>query len=150
MSLRSLDRVRFDFFGALKLARELWQLADSIESSRRQRDSHAATALRAWAGPLRNTFLESATTESQNSATVVGLLREEANAWARLWASAMDEQNRRNRAAKERTISAERSVGEQFIDLFKGDDSGSHLASAPVAAIPQPPGFVATQREVFF
>ena len=145
------ERVRFDFDGSLRLARRLWALADQLEAARASRANDADVARRGWRGRYAEEFERRMADESAGFTNVAHSLRDEARGWAASWKSAMDEQNRRNRARQVDAVRAHRSWLERMGDRIKGsDDSDSEVPQAPVADTPQPPHFAPTQREVTY
>lgn len=143
-------RVRFDFDGALALARKLWSLADDLERSKLTRTQQADTAKAVWRGQYADQFGVRMTDEDTTRANVINGLREEAKGWATSWKNAMDEQNRRNRAKAVDEERENRSGAEKFGDFFVGDDSDEQVAKARTADVPQPPFFTATMTETAF
>lgn len=115
--------VPFDFEGSLQLARQLWALADEIESenSQRQLDFVAATAK--WRGVYGRQFIDRRHTEQKSVDAVCNGLREDAKAWAKAWAEAMEQQGRNNRAKAledlTEKIAAERSLREKGGGLLR-------------------------------
>lgn len=133
--------VRFDFDGALRLARSLWAYAEDLEAARGTRRGHAADALRSWRGPFGDEFRERAGDEASSLASLISGLRSDADAWAGAWKNAMDEQNRRLYARRVDEIKAERSNLEKVGDFFTGFDYPP--GPSPVAK-PAPAMFHAT------
>lgn len=86
--------VRFDFDGALDLARVLSGLAGSWEAGFERRRESADQALAAWTGPAAAELAARMAFEAAASHDVVESLRAEASAWAGAWARATDEANR--------------------------------------------------------
>jgi hypothetical protein len=125
----------------------LWALADTVESTQDIREKDAAIAQRLWQGKYANEFATRINDEATSARRIADGLRAEARGWATAWKSAMDEQNRRNRAGKVDSVRKQRSGWERFGDIFLGDDSEKQVAAAPVAATPQPPNFSPTMHE---
>jgi len=145
------ERVPFDFEGSLTLARRLWALASTIEQSASSRATKVEVAQAKWEGPYRTDFDGRATDEATSSSRVVAALREEARGWADAWREAMEEQNRRNRAAKVTEVRDDRGWMERNVgDRIMGDDSDEEVPQCPTIATPQPPSFLATADESLF
>ncbi len=68
-----------------------------------------------------------ASDESSDLRSVIAGLRDEADAWARVWADTVNAVNRDRRQARVGEISAARGVGERLVDIVAGDDSTEHL-----------------------
>lgn len=143
-------RVRFDFEGALALARKLWAMADELERSKVTRTKSAATAKTVWRGAYADQFAVRMTDEDTSRANVVNSLRKEAEEWATSWANAMNEQNRRNRAKAVDAEREQRSGEEKFGDFFVGDDSDEQVAKVGDATPPKGPSFTPTMTEATF
>ena len=94
------DDLPYDYEGALDMARKLWQTADALEASARQRFSAAATAVNLWRGPLRDPFVARGYAEVKDLNEGAQKLREAARGWAQNWKEVIDENNRRRRARR--------------------------------------------------
>lgn len=130
-------------------ARQLWALADRLQAENVARLVDAEQAAASWRGKYGDDFRARVAGEQADVRRVVGGLRAEAQAWATAWRDAMNEQNRRNRAAQVHAVSARRSWAERNVgDLFLGDDSGAQVPGAPVATTPTAPAFTPTCAEV--
>lgn len=140
VSANSSD-VRFDYDGALRLARSLWSFADELEACKGDRHRLAEQALRSWRGPFGNEFSGRERDEQVSLQTVIAGLRSDADAWAEAWKQAMDEQNRRLWARRVEQMKEDRSAIEKVGDFFTGFDYPPK--PAPVAK-PSPGGFYAT------
>jgi hypothetical protein len=141
-------RVPFDFDGSLTLARRLWSLADLVDHDMARRGQAADIARARWRGPYRAEFDTRVDIEANSARRIAEGLREEAKGWAEAWREALEEQNRRNRAARvaeERNSRGwfERNIG----DRFGGDDSEDQVPPCPTVPLPKPPGFVPTAHE---
>jgi hypothetical protein len=151
MTLKGGDRVAFDFDGSLEVARLLWALADQTEQGGRNRTTASHTARTGWEGKYGDDFDARIGDEETSTANVASRLREEAKGWATAWKKAMDEQNKRNRAAKVTEVRNKRSWMERNIgDRFWGDDSEDQVAAANTVSTPKPPLFAPTAREQRF
>lgn len=133
--------VRFDYEGALRLARTLWSFAEDLESERTSRRSEAMDALRTWRGPFGDQFRDRVADEQTSLASLIAALKSEADLWASAWKEAMDEQNRRLYARRVEAMKEERSRLEKLGDFFTGFDYPP--APAPVPK-PGPAMFHAT------
>ena len=85
--------VKFDFDGALPLARKLWQLADDIRTLKTGRASLATTALTTWKGKFADDFTQWQSDEESALDTCETQLRSAAEAWGESYAKAVNEQN---------------------------------------------------------
>ena len=133
--------VRFDYDGALRLARSLWAFADDLEQAKGDRHEAAQRALRLWKGPFGTDFDGREESEQSSIRRVIDGLRTEADQWAEAWKRAMDEQNRRLYARRVERMKEERSRLEKIGDFFTGFDYPPE--PAPVAK-PKPGMFYAT------
>lgn len=133
--------VRFDYDGALRLARALWAYAEDLQSEKVARRSEAMDALRTWRGPYGDQFRDRVGDEQTSIASLVAALKTEADLWASAWKQAMDEQNRRLYARKVEQIKEERSRLEKIGDFFTGFDYPPEPAPVPK---PGPGMFYAT------
>lgn len=133
--------VRFDFEGSLRLARSLWAYADELEAAKGIRRTDADDALRSWRGPYGDEFRERTEEELQTIGALIAGLRSDADAWARAWKDAMDEQNRRLHARRVDALKAERSMLEKAGDFFTGFD---YPPEPPPVPKPAPAMFHAT------
>lgn len=156
MTLHAADRLQFDFQGSLELAKMLWDLAEAVEArvvvaGAQSRATFAGEALVAWQGPFASDFRARSVDEADDGVRITAHLRDEAMAWASAWREAMDEQNRRNRAARVQQLREERGFLEQLWDgVWHGDDSEGQVPPVSPASTPQPPYFHATQQEMTF
>lgn len=133
--------VRFDYEGALRLARTLWALADELEDAKGARQREVLAALRTWRGPFGDQFRDRAEDEQTSIASLVAALRSDADQWAQAWKMAMDEQNRRLYARKVDQIKKDRSTLDKVGDFFTGFDYPPEPAPVPK---PAPAGFYPT------
>lgn len=143
-------RVGFDFEGSLQLAKQLWDLADALSLSRESRMTATREGASGWIGKYADDFSNRVGTEHETANQIERLMREEAQAWADAWRQAMDEQNRRNRAAKVDAVRQQRGWGEKMVDVFVGDDSEDQVTGFVPASTPQPPTFSPTMSEMSF
>lgn len=133
--------VRFDYEGALRLARTLWAFADELEDAKGARQREVLAALRTWRGPFGDQFRDRADDEQTSIASLVAALRSDADQWAQAWKMAMDEQNRRLYARKVDQIKKDRSTLDKVGDFFTGFDYPPEPAPVPK---PAPAGFYPT------
>lgn len=133
--------VRFDYDGALRLARTLWAYAEDLQSAKGARRSEAMDALQAWRGPFGDQFRDRIGDEQTSMASLIAALKTEADLWASAWKQAMDEQNRRLYARRVEQMKEERSRLEKLGDFFTGFDYPPEPAPVPK---PAPGMFYAT------
>lgn len=144
------DVVDFDFDGSLQLARQLWSLAASIQSEDGDRETDFDTAKAKFEGPHADSFVSRRDQERTDRTTVVEALRDDARNWAQAWATAMDQQNKNNRAARVEEIRENRSGWEKFGDVFVGDDSDDQVPMPDAVAVPSAPQFLATATPIVY
>lgn len=145
MAYNGAEGVRFDFDGALALARNLWTMADELEGQAAAMGEAGMTALSGWLGPYGTEFLGRRDVEHDSFGIVVQGLRAEAITWGQGWAGAVNEANRRRRAAAVAAEQANRSMMEKVADaMVHGDDSDRQIAPVVEVSPPQPPSFAAT------
>jgi class 3 adenylate cyclase len=125
--------VRFDYDGALRLARSLWAYADELEAAKAERKTEAEHALRTWKGPYATEFVGRGNDEQTSISALIAALRSDADAWAQAWKNAMDEQNRRLYARRVARMKEERSVAAKIGDWLTGFE-----APPPPAPLPKP------------
>ena len=133
--------VRFDYEGALRLARTLWSFAEDLEAAKADRRAEAVEALRTWRGPYGDQFRDRVDDEQTSLASLVAALKTEADLWASAWKQAMDEQNRRLYARMVDQMKDERSTLAKVGDFFTGFDYPPPPAPVPK---PSPGSFFAT------
>lgn len=126
-----MARVDFDFEGSLELARELWDLADSLPALERRRSDGSDNASKDWQGAHGDRFRLQSDSEPEAFSNAEERLRAAANSWASAWARATDEQNQRDHADEVEAERESRGSGEQFVDWFMGDDSAEVVGPAP-------------------
>jgi hypothetical protein len=135
--------VAFDFGGVLALCRDLWALADDLETYAKDRSGALTVALEDWRGPEAVTMVSDVwPAESLNLTNGVNQLRNGALGWAESWAEAQRQYNNREHAKAVNAEQDSRSFGEGFFDGLMGkDDSAKHVPSPEDSATPQYPGF---------
>ena len=134
--------VRFDWEASLPLARRLWGFADELDELAARRDTEAGKALTTWSGVYANEFGRRISDEVHDLGMAAGELRAAAQAWARAWALAINEQNRRLFARQCRRVERRRSLVDNVVGFFGGHDD---LPPQPgELGVPQPPYFAAT------
>lgn len=142
MGMSTASDVRFDFDGALYLARRLYTLGGHVDDVRWSRTAKAETALTDWTGPYGTEFADRVVSEDTQAMAIASQLREGARQWAARWAEAMNEQNAILHARETKRIEDDRSGWENFTGgIFGHDDLPPGPATIPV---PSAPGFVAT------
>jgi len=141
MASGNSEDVKFDYEGALSLARNLWAFADDVEAAAGNRLTSASAALKDWKGTYGDQFAGRANLEQTDLGLVVAGLRTEADGWAAAWKDAMDEQNRRLYARKVDKMKEDRSTAAKIGDFFTGFEYPPE--PAPVTK-PSPGGFYAT------
>lgn len=144
-------RVQFDWEGSLQLARKLWNLADDLQTEDAGREQQYDTAKAKWLGTYGEQFAGRRVTERSSKANVVAGLREDARAWAQAWATAMDQQNKNNRAAEVERVRDDRGLLEKGIDATVGEDNSDDKVPMPDSvSVPTPPGFAPTATETTY
>ena len=139
--------LKFDYQGALALARQLNALADEVTRAATKRQQLANTAKEDFIGAYADQFASRMTVEQANFKAVAQGLRNDAMAVATMWKQAMDEENRRLYARHVDDVKSHRSVLESIGDWF----TGFHYPPAPAAvAVPQPPAFAPTATLVHY
>jgi hypothetical protein len=137
--------VHFDYEGALALARQLYSLADELAGVAQRRQELTEWAKQDFSGACADQFRQRMQDESAESSKVVNGLRADAECCARLWKSAMDEENRRLYARHVDRLKAQRNVLEKVEDFFVGFQYPPEPEPVPQ---PQPPGFAPTAHFV--
>ncbi len=145
------ERVDFDFDGALALARKLWALSIDLREEDEGRAGDAEVARAKWRGPYARRFDGRRDTERSSRFNVAAGLREDARAWAQAWATALDQQNKNNRAAEVQRVRADRGLLERGWDATFGEDnSEDEVAAVPEVPVPRPPDFAPTASETTY
>jgi hypothetical protein len=125
--------------------RDLAAAADHLDGLNISRGADAETLLNFWVGPHADTFGQRAGDDSQSMRDRSRNLRAEADEWARVWA---DTVNQINSQRREDAVEAERhrrGTGEQFFDIFLGDDSDDQVRDyVPVPVPTAASGYAAT------
>ncbi|MFI5044951.1 MAG: hypothetical protein ACHQDC_09175 [Acidimicrobiales bacterium] len=142
MGLSADKDVKFDWYGSLSLARQLWAYADDLEAASTVRMNDANAALKSWLGQYADKFIASANDEQTSLTNVIANLRNDATAWAQAWKLAMDQQNRVLYARKVKEVEDNRSGWDSFWGGLTGHDD---LPPEP-QPVPTPtsPSFAAT------
>jgi len=138
--------VAFDFDGALRLARTLYDLSIWLEGALGDRSGAADEASRAWRGPLGDQFRLQAAADDDEGRRLAATLHGASIDWAQVWADAMTEQNRRNRERRVAELAAERNWAEQAVDLVTGQDPAGGVPAAELVARPHSPDYLPTAR----
>lgn len=128
-----------DLDAVLRHCRTLLNLAEQLRSEARTRADSATEALADWNGDFADVFRTRMDDEAIDLANRARDLLTDADSWARIWADALNAENRRRRARAVEDEKNQRGFGERFVDVFHGDDSGSqirpyHDAPDPTAA----------------
>ena len=89
-----------------------------------------------WEGEFRDTFVIRMDHELIDLAARVNGLRAEADEWAAVWAETVNHVNQQRRADAVDRISDARGTGEQFVDIFVGDDSGEQVREVRPVPVP--------------
>jgi len=135
--------LRFDYQGALNLARQLNTLADQVTSAATKRQTLADTAKKDFIGAYADQFASRMTVEQTNFRAVAKGLRND----AMMWKNAMDEENRRLYGRHVDDVKNHRSLLDSIGDWF----TGFHYPPAPAAVpVPQPPAFKPTAELVHY
>jgi hypothetical protein len=144
-------RVQFDFEGSLQLARQLWGIADDVQTEDDGRETQYDTAKAKWLGTYADQFVGRREDERTSRATVVAALREDARLWAQAWARALDQQNKNNRAAEVERIRDDRGLFERGWDsTFGEDDSDDQVPMPEPVSVPTAPSFLPTASEITY
>lgn len=144
-------RVQFDFVGSLALARRLWAIGEELQTEDTGRETEFDTARAKWEGAYAGQFDGRRATERSSRAKVIVGLHEDAKAWARAWAQAMNQQNRNNRAAEVERVRDDRGFFERAYDsTFGKDDSDEQVPMPNPVPVPTAPGFEPTVCETTY
>ncbi|WP_101831017.1 hypothetical protein [Frankia canadensis] len=133
----------FDFDGALEVARQLWGLAENVDTFRGKRDAAATTALRHWQGRYATEFRGSVTAEQGSDTSLSAAMRADARNLATLWSQAMTEEARVRYADHVTEKKQHRSFFHRVEDTILGSHEDYGPEPGPFA-VPQPPTFTAT------
>jgi hypothetical protein len=145
------ERVDFDFDAALALARKLWALSIDLREEDDGRAIEAEDARRKWQGVYATQFDGRRDDERASRINVANGLQEDARSWAQAWATALDQQNKNNRAQAVQDARDDRGLFERGWDAtFGEDDSESEVAAVPDVPLPQPPRFAPTASETTY
>ena len=117
--------------------RALLDGAEDLDGAQGDWSASADEALGAWTGPHARTFAARASDNHAAAAVCSGLLREEADQWAWVWAETVNMLNQQRRENAVADMSSTRGLGEQFGDLFLGDESGDRVAEFESVAVPR-------------
>jgi hypothetical protein len=137
--------IRFDYDGALRAARELWQLADAMDHFESDRTSATADALVSFEGQHANELRGRSENRHTSSTNVARGLRNDALDCAASWKRAMDQENRVRYAQHIDHLKSERNFVTKVADHFTGFDWPEQPS---VVALPQPPLFMARDELV--
>ena len=138
--------VPFPFDTGLQAARDLWTLADEVETARGGLNAEEADAVVDFTGPKRARFASMRNEDTSAATSTAAGLRELARSFATAWSQARGQQDRINHA---RYVEAETSSDgtlENLGEFFTGeDDYGPPPENPPV---PTAPGFRATRDPI--
>jgi len=123
---------------ALVLAhcRDLLDASTQLNSLAVGRHQAAFDARRQWEGEHEVTFGLRMGAEAEDLSARSRELLDDADAWARVWADAVNNINQQRRDAAVEQRRNERGVGERFVDVFHGDDSDDLVPPVEVVAVP--------------
>jgi hypothetical protein len=140
--------VRFDYDGSLDLARRLWQFADRLDALGGARDRWAVEALVGWEGRFGVAFAGRVDTEVGDLGRISADLRTTALGWARAWANALNQQNRRLHARAVERAKRQRNGWDKLSGWVLGHDD---LPPDPwVRSPPSAPHFAPTGGFEFY
>lgn len=125
-----------DLLAILRHCRNLLDAAEQVDAAAAERDRAAMDALAAWSGELADVFRTRRDDEAVDLATCASDLRADADAWAQVWADTVNEINTRRRADAVDQVRDRRGFGEQFVDIFHGDDSDAQVRSYEPIPVP--------------
>jgi hypothetical protein len=138
--------VPFPFETGLQAARDLWQLADEVISTKGKLATKETAALVDWAGPKRHRFTAMRDEDGTAASTAATGLRELARSFATAWSQARGQQDRINFARYVQHETDSDSTLENVGEFFTGeDDYGDPPENPPV---PSAPGFHATRQPI--
>jgi hypothetical protein len=141
--LHSLPDVRFDFEGALNLARSCWALAGEVSSTQSARVNAAGIAREHWQGTFREHFDHGMATASSDANVLADKLRATATQFALAWVRAKTEQyNREWYREKERKQREQAWYQTVWYGAF--GDPIDYGRPKPSPAQPVPPSFLPT------
>lgn len=139
--------VPFPFDTALQAARDLWTLAEDVESSARRLRPKEAHALVEFTGPKSSRFRAMRDEDDGAATTSAGGLRELAQAFATAWSQARGQQDRINHARYVQSETEDDGTLENIGEFFVGEDDYGPPPENP--SVPQPPGFHATRDPIY-
>ena len=139
--------LKFDYEGALNLARQLNNLADQLAQAGTTRQGLSDVALKDFIGAYADQFRSRVSVEQANFKAVVQGLRNDAMDLATMWKHAMEEENRRLYARHVDDMKNNRSVLDTIGDWFTGFHYPPEPAPVP---LPQPPAFTPTAQLVHY
>lgn len=100
------------------------------------RHEAAFEARRHWEGEHEVTFGLRMADEADDLTARSRELLDDADAWAQVWADTVNQLNQQRRDAVVEQRRSERGVGEQFVDVFHGDDSDDLVRPFESVAVP--------------
>lgn len=127
----------YELTAILDHCRSLLDASHEVRSTANVRAFKAATAKRHWEGAFKIDFTNRFDAESDDLTARSRGLKEEADAWAEVWASAVNEENERRRQEAVDAVSDARGFGEKFGDFWIGhDDSGDQVRTVEPVSVP--------------
>lgn len=136
-----MNDVEFDYDGALRLARALYDLSTWLERVGPGRRAAADGAQVAWRGPYGDDFRLRAAGDDDEAGRLSAALHAEALDWAQAWADAVNDQNRRSRDRRIAQIADARSWAQRAVDVLTFDHPDEHVAALTPVRPPRSPDF---------
>jgi hypothetical protein len=123
---------------ALDLAhcRDLLDASTQLNSLAVGRHETAWQARRRWESEHEVTFGLRMESEADDLSARSRELLDDADAWARVWADAVNRINRERRAEAVERLRRERGVAERFVDVFHGDDTDDLVRRVDPVLVP--------------
>jgi hypothetical protein len=141
----SQENVDFNFTLALTVARDLHELADTVDSKHQARADLRAACQKDWAGPHQQTFVAKNGVEDTDASTMKTELVDLANKFAAAWAEARGEQDRINFARYvQHEEDSEGGLENFWEDNIAGDDHYGDPPGNPSA--PEGPDYRETRE----
>lgn len=141
------DDIGFDFEATLRLARQLWALADQVGSLMASRQAHAAAASVAFSGRYADDFGRRLGREAEEAGRLVAHLRSDAGLSATAWSRAMHDENQIRYARHVDHLRRQRNVLEAVWEHSFGETFPPEPDPVPV---PVPPLFAPTAELVVY
>lgn len=138
--------VPFPFDTGLQAARDLWTLADEVETARGNLTSMESEAVVEFTGPKRTQFGGMRDEDGGAAVTTAAALREMAGSFATAWSQARGQQDRINHARYVEAETSDDSTLENLGEFFVGENDYGPPPENP--AVPSGPGFRATREPI--